>query len=204
LILSGNRIADLLERPTSADDPLVIAPQPDLKELRDRGPASIDLRLGCWFAVLRQARACVLDVGDNPTGGLSERALTKTHYVRFGDKFILHPRSFVLGSTLEWVRLPKDIAGYVTSRSKWGRRGLIIATATGVHPRFTGCLTLELFNSGEIPIALYPGMTVCQFFLHSVEGSPENVTGGAMAGRRKPFLGAIELDEVAKRIASDV
>jgi dCTP deaminase len=44
--------------------------------------------------------------------------------------------------TLEWIRLPKNLAAYVTGKSSWGRRGLIPATATGVHPGFKGCLTL--------------------------------------------------------------
>src|SRR5262245_18868742 len=92
--------------------------------------------------------------------------LNKTHYVRFGDKYILHPGSFVFGVTLEWLRLPGDLAAYVIGRSSWGRRGLIIATATGVHPGFKGCLTLALTNVGEIPIAIKPGMETCQLFLH--------------------------------------
>jgi dCTP deaminase len=152
--------------------------------------------------MLRQTRASLLDVGPTVSETLTAEALTKLHYVRFGDKFVLHPRSFVLGSTLEWIRMPKNVAGYVTSRSSWGRRGLIIATATGVHPGFTGCLTLELFNSGEIPIALYPGMGISQFFMHTVETNSERVDRSALAGRRRPFLGAIELDEFASKLAS--
>lgn len=243
MILSARKIAALLESQTPKNDPLVIAPEPDLEELRKQGQASIDLRLGCWFAVLKQPRAPILDIGESGSGAsdatdqveniligrlraanvqadesialndalnhlrkrtqikLNEASLIKMHYVRFGDKFILHPRSFVLGGTLEWVRLPRNIAGYVTSRSSWGRRGLIIATATGVHPQFTGCLTLELFNSGEVPIALYPGMAVCQFFLHNILSPSRLALGGAMAGRRKPFLGSIKLDPIAKAIA---
>jgi dCTP deaminase len=145
----------------------------------------------------------MLDVGPTVSETLTAEALTKLHYVRFGDKFVLHPRAFVLGSTLEWIRMPKNIAGYVTSRSSWGRRGLIIATATGVHPGFTGCLTLETFNSGEVPIALYPGMAISQFFLHSVETAGNNGSRSALAGRRRPFLGAIELDEIAIKLASN-
>ncbi len=90
--------------------------------------------------------------------------------MRFGEDFILHPRSFVLGVTLEWLRMPSNFAGYVIGKSSWGRRGLIIATATGVHPGFTGCLTLELSNIGDLPIAIRPGMTIAQLFVHSAIG----------------------------------
>jgi dCTP deaminase len=150
--------------------------------------------------MLRHSRASVLDIGEEISGQLSAEALTKSHFVPFGKSFILHPRSFVLGSTLEWLRMPKDFAGYVTSRSSWGRRGLIIATATGVHPGFSGCLTLELFNAGEIPIALYPGMGICQFFIHKADTRTETRDASKLACWRKPVLGKIKMDEFAEKL----
>jgi len=128
--------------------------------------------------------------------------LAKTHYVPFHQKFILHPKDFVLAVTLEWLRLPSTLAGYVVGRSSWGRRGLIIATAAGVHPGFTGCLTLELSNVGEVPIALVPGITICQVFFHRVEStSPTTTDRSAFLGSRKPGVGIINRDEVALRLA---
>lgn len=143
-----------------------------------------------------------MDVYGDPSVAPSEAQLTKQHFVPFGEPFILHPRAFVLAVTLEWIRLPSNIAGYVVGRSSWGRHGLIIATANGVHPGFTGCLTLELTNVGEIPITIKPGTTICQLFLHSVEGrDPQRVDTSRFIGSRKPKLGAIQLDEVAKKLA---
>ena len=75
----------------------------------------------------------------------------------------------MLGETLEWVHLPKDLVAFVIGKSTWGRDGLIIATAIGVHPNFSGILTLEISNVGEIPIYLYPGLAIAQLFLASVE-----------------------------------
>lgn len=201
MILKADLLADLLERNEPQDDPLAITPKPDLTELRNSGAGSIDLRLGSWFLMLRHSRAAMLDVGEEVSGKLSAEALTKSHFVPFGEKYILHPRSFVLGSTLEWVRIPRSLAGYVTSRSSWGRRGLIIATATGVHPGFSGCLTLELFNAGEIPIALYPGMAVCQFFLHRVDTNTTTADKSSLAGKRKPVLGTIKMDGFTEKLS---
>lgn len=200
MILKSDIIADLLERNEPQGDPLVITPRPDFKELHASGAGSIDLRLGSWFLMLRHSRASLLDIDEEISGKLSADALTKSHFVPFGQKFILHPRSFILGSTLEWMRMPRNLAGYVTSRSSWGRRGLIIATATGVHPGFSGCLTLELFNAGEIPIALYPGMAVCQFFIHRTETNTEDVDKSTLACWRKPMLGTIKRDDFAERL----
>lgn len=202
------RIAD-----TTLEKRLVVAPTPDVNSedsFLNRGAASLDLRLGCWFSVLRSERIPSLDVVDAGHDVASSRydgkshppSSTKMHFVRFGEAFILHPRCFVLGVTLEWIRLPADIGAYVTSRSSWGRRGLIIATAVGIHPEFTGCLTLELSNVGEVPIHLYPGMQVCQIFFHRAEDmNEENAQQnpapnaksvlGRFVGKRNPLLGAI-------------
>lgn len=192
-MLKSDKIYELLS--STSEDPLIIRPLPNLEEIKNSGAASLDLRLGSWFAVLRQTKTSVLDINiDN------EVALLKNHYIRIGSNFILHPKSFVLGVTLEWLRLPNNIGGYVTSRSSWGRRGLIIATAVGVHPGFTGCLTLELYNSGELPIALYPGMAICQFFMHEMNTTNLAIDDSKYIGRRKPFLGSIVLDDFTKKM----
>jgi len=226
MILKANLIANRLtsQEPEELADPLVITPFPNLEELKRSGSASVDLRLGTWFSTLRQTRVPVLEVDDElthaaqkagitpeqlrifqellPTSEVpSEANLTKSQYVPFGSRFILHPQSFVLGVTLEWVRLPSNLAGYVVGRSSWGRRGLIIATAAGVHPGFTGCLTLELTNVGEIPIVIKPGMTICQLFLHMVDSKSPETDKSPFACSRRPSLGKIKLDEVAEKLS---
>lgn len=202
MILKSDLIARELEKPSNKEDPLIITPEPDIDELQKSGSASIDIRLGCWFLVCRQSRAGLFDVYEKKSDAPDEAKLAKSYYVPFGDGFILHPKSFVLAITLEWIRLPANMSAYVIGRSSWGRHGLIIATATGVHPGFTGCLTLELSNVGEIPIKIKPGTTICQIFIHQVEGrDPQLVDQSAFIGRRKPILGVIELDKIAESLS---
>lgn len=179
----------------------LISPSPDPAEFAKSGSASIDLRLGTWFVKLRQARMAALKFETD----IPESQLTETHYVPFGGEYYLHPRAFVLGITLEWVRLPGNLSAYVIGKSSLGRRGLIIATATGVHPGFKGCLTLELGNLGETPIAITPGMKICQIFLHEVRTlNSKLVDQSQFVGSRKPRLGEVRLknDEVAYKLAS--
>ena len=119
--------------------------------------------------------------------------------VAFGDSFLLHPRSFVLGITLEWIRLPSDLSGYITGKSSLGRRGLIIETAAGIQPGFSGCLALELSNVGEVPVSLTPGMAICQIFLHEV-GPNSRIAETQFAGRRKPVLGSLKPDPIVEKL----
>ena len=204
MILKASQIVRELEEPSNPKDPLIIAPTTGLDELKKSGAASVDLRLGCWFLMCRPSRAGLLDIYEKSADVPNEAKLTKLYYVPFSEGFILHPNAFVLGVTLEWIRLPIDRAAYVIGRSTWGRHGLIIATATGVHPGFTGCLTLELSNVGEVPIKVKPGTTICQLFIHEVNaGDPTLFDRSCFIGRRKPTLGAIKLDETALLLASE-
>jgi dCTP deaminase len=170
----------------------VITPHFELEKLRKSGAAAIDLRLGCWFTALRPARMSCLRADETA----SEARLTKASYVPLGSEYFLHPRGFCLGTTLEWLRFPKRLAGYVIGRSSWGRRGLIIATATGVHPGFAGCLTLELSNVGELPVAIKPGTRICQLFLHETTGAGDEVDQSHFLGMTRPVLGRIHADPI--------
>ena len=200
-MLRADHLFEMLRQGTTAEDPLVITPSPMPPE-DERSSASVDLRLGTWFVSLRAAR--MKSVGVDAPGHPAQ--LTAQHYVAFGDHYILHPRGFVLGITLEWIRLPATIGAYVTGKSSWGRRGLVIATATGVHPGYTGCLALELTNVGELPIELQPGMRICQLFLHAAATDSSSGTRAAKSsqfvGYRIPVLGSIQPDEVAEKLAA--
>ncbi len=204
-MLKADKIADLLANADMNPDPLVITPEPNLAKLRESGSASVDLHLGRWLMTLRQSRMTHIQGKPGESGG----EFAKTHYVSFSDEgcadgqgqqgYALHPGSFVLGITLEWVRIPRTLGAYVVGRSSWGRRGLVIATAIGVHPCFVGSLVLELSNVGEIPILLKPGAAICQLFLHRLEtGGFDVQTASAFAGRRKPVFGRIGCDEIER------
>jgi dCTP deaminase len=198
MILKSEVISELLQAKT--DDPLIITPEPDIEKLKTAGSASVDLRLGTWFVTLRQARVPYLEVSESASGSAFPQ-FTKTHFVPFGKKYYLHPRAFVLGTTLEWIRLPRNLAGYVIGRSTWGRRGLIIATATGVHPGYTGCLTLELTNVGELPVEIKPGMSICQIVLHWVDARADYTDQSVFVGQRRPVLGHVQPDPIADALA---
>lgn len=198
MLLTVDRVCDELEekRPDGQMG-LCIVPRPDIEELRRRGGASIDLRLGRWFLTLRQSSAPVIELDDEQRTPIGQ----KHYFVPFKEKFYLHPGRFVLGITLEWIRLPERISGYVTGRSSWGRRGLIIETAAGIHPGFSGCLALELANVGELPIALKPGMRICQIFLH--ETTSGQIVSSSFDGRRRPVLGVIRKDKIQARLTTE-
>jgi dCTP deaminase len=130
---------------------------------RQIGPASVDLALGehlllgqpSELGALNPARVRPEDLG----------AYLRRAYVPLGQHFALHVGQFALASTMEYIKLPPDLAGYVLGRSRWARVGLVIAMAAFVHPTFCGTLTMELQNLGNVPIELFPGTLIAQLVL---------------------------------------
>lgn len=147
---------------------LVITPLLDPQKQLTKGSASVDLRLGTHFVATRRGDLTHIDtkIKDFETKIAN---LQDSYYVPIGKHFVLHPGHFVLASTLEYLGLPPNLAGNVVTRSSWGRHGLIIATAIGIHPKFVGVLTLELRNIAEVPLKLYPGQRILQVFFSEVE-----------------------------------
>jgi dCTP deaminase len=176
---------------------LVVSPLLDPASQISKDQGAIDVRLGRSFAIVRPWSQGVADL---VSPAAPEPPLEQL-VVDFGMPLIIHPHQFVLARTLEFVRLPKDLLAYVIGRSSWGRRGLIVATATVVHPMFAGPITLELKNVGEVPLALYPMDRVAQIALHKVDGVPPDARPRSQfACTFTPGLGRARDAETAKAI----
>ena len=68
-------------------------------------PSSVDVRVDRYFRVFRNSRYPFINVKE------AQEDLTELVEVDGDQPFILHPGEFVLGSTLERVRLPDDLVG---------------------------------------------------------------------------------------------
>lgn len=152
------------QRLVDPDGGLAITP---ILEDRQIDRASVDLRLGPDLIVTR--RATGLPMFDPArVDEIMEHIRDYQEYIRrpLGSAFYLHPGEFAIARTLEYVKLPDDLAGQAMGRSSWGRLGLVIATATLVQPGFSGTITLELSNLGTVPIVLYVGVRIAQITLY--------------------------------------
>jgi dCTP deaminase len=144
-------------------------------------PASLDLRLGDRIRVFRRLdHACIDPLGDpvpTETREIPEAGL------------VLHPGEFVLGSTLERVELPADIAASAEGKSSLGRIGLMLhSTAGWIDPGFRGTVTLELANVNTLPIRLRAGMLIGQLCLFRLRSPGARVPYGS-PGLRSRYQG---------------
>lgn len=148
---------------------LIVSPILSKKQI---GDASIDLRLGNQFILFRLHIQGAFEPFCNKSTML--RKLQERQVVNFGNSFYLHPGMLALGSTFEYLSIPRDIECQVEGRSSWARVGLQICTASSVEPGFKGVLTLELSNVGTVPIKLYPGIRIAQIVFHTADPPAKN------------------------------
>src|SRR5581483_8428159 len=148
MVLSDRTIARLI-----ADGRIGIDPYDDAL----LQPSSVDVRVDNAFRVFHNARYPYIDVKE------PQDALTELVEIKGDEPFILHPGEFVLGSTLERIRLPDDLVARLEGKSSLGRLGLLIHSTAGfIDPGFDGHVTLELSNVANLPITIYHGMKIGQ------------------------------------------
>jgi dCTP deaminase len=149
-------------------------------------PSSIDVRLDRMFRVFDNHKYPHIDPS------IEQEDLTRLVEPEGDNPFILHPGEFVLGSTLEVVSLPDDLAGRLEGKSSLGRLGLLTHSTAGfIDPGFSGHITLELSNVATLPIKLFPGMKIgqlCVFRLSSPADHPygSDKYGSRYQGQRGP------------------
>ena len=142
-------------------------------------PSSVDVRLDRFFRVFNNSRYTHIDPAEQ------QDDLTTLVEPEGDDPFVLHPGEFVLGSTLEIVTLPDDLAGRLEGKSSLGRLGLLTHSTAGfIDPGFTGHITLELSNVANLPITLWPGMKIGQLCLFRLSSAAEHPYGSSVYGSR--------------------
>ncbi len=154
---------------------LVLEPwEPDLVQ-----PSSVDVRLDRFFRVFNNSRYTHIDPSQQ------QDDLTTLVEPEGDEPFVLHPGEFVLGSTLEVVTLPDDLAGRLEGKSSLGRLGLLTHSTAGfIDPGFSGHITLELSNVANLPIVLYPGMKIGQLCLFRLSSAAQHPYGSDIYGSR--------------------
>jgi dCTP deaminase len=136
-------------------------------------PASIDLRLGRHF----------LKIDENTLESLTLDS--ELPYVKIEkDEIIIPPHSFLLATTVEFIRIPANVTAFVEGRSSIGRMGLFIQNAGWVDPGFEGNITLELFNANRLPLRLSSGRRICQIVFAFMDKATRTPYAGKYQGQR--------------------
>jgi dCTP deaminase len=170
VVLSDATIARALEEGRIEIDPY----DPALLQ-----PSSVDVRVDRLFRVFHNNRYPYIDVK------VEQSELTELVEADDGHPFVLHPGEFVLGSTLERVRLSDDLVARLEGKSSLGRLGLLIHSTAGfIDPGWDGHVTLELSNVANLPITIYFGMKIGQISFMQLSEPAETPYGSSELGSK--------------------
>ncbi len=119
-------------------------------------PNSIDLRLGRY---IKQSQVVIEPCNIDPLKDTIDYQLIdlKAPY-----KYVLPPKTFCLGVTLEQIYVPQGFTATIEGKSSIGRVGLFVVNAGRADTGYRGHPTLELFNGEDYGIVLTFGMFICQ------------------------------------------
>lgn len=98
------------------------------------------------------------------------KGFSSTSFVkRKTDVCVIPPNSFVLASTVEYFRVPRDVLVICVGKSTYARCGIIV-NVTPLEPEWEGHVTLEFSNTTPLPAKIYANEGVAQMlFLESDE-----------------------------------
>jgi len=157
-VFARGEILNRLSLPSNDPAGLVITPLLARDKAIDAD--SVDLRLGTYFLLPRSLPEAYFCPDQNTATSLH----VKIH-VPLGRYLVIPAHQTVLGSTLEFIKLPYDASGEILTKSSVARTFIVVETAPWIHPEYRGCLTLEIANVSNTPVLLYPGRSIGQLIL---------------------------------------
>ncbi len=119
-----------------------------------------DMRLADEFLIFTNVWGAIVD----------PKAFDERAFVRHkGDYCIIPPNSFVLGRSVEYFRIPRDVICIVLGKSSYARCGIVV-NVTPLEPGWRGYVTIEISNTTPLPAKIYANEGIAQvIFLEASE-----------------------------------
>ena len=122
-----------------------------------------DARVSNEFKIFTNVHSTVVD----PKNFSQESFVTKKE-----DVCIIPPNSFVLASTVEYFKIPRNVLVICLGKSTYARCGIIV-NVTPLEPEWEGHVTLEFSNTTPLPAKIYANEGACQFIFLKGDQPPK-------------------------------
>jgi dCTP deaminase len=112
-----------------------------------------DMRLSDEFKIMGSGRFIT---------SLSPKNVNEELFEDFvGKRCIILPHSFVLGRSVEYFRIPRNIVALCYSKSTYARIG-VISNIGPLESEWEGHVTLEIANAGSLPVVVHAHEGIAQ------------------------------------------
>lgn len=130
-----------------------------------------DVRLGRKFKIFTNVFSAVIDPLNMPDHSYVDHE---------GDYVVIPPNSYVLGHTIEYFNLPRDVGAICVGKSTYARAGCAI-NVTPIEPGFSGEVVIEIANQTPLPMKVYAEQGIAQFVF--LKGNPCEVSYSDRSGK---------------------
>lgn len=119
-----------------------------------------DMRIADEFKIFTNINTTIVDPKD----------FDPKSFVDFkGGVCIIPPNSFVLGRSVEYFRIPREVLVICLGKSTYARCGLVV-NVTPLEPEWEGHVTIEISNTTPLPARIYANEGIAQLlFLGGAE-----------------------------------
>ena len=140
------------------------------------GPNSIDVRLD---HIIGKYKTKLIDLKDH-SHELQMYDIKKSGYV-------IQPKEFILGATVEFIRIPTEYHGWIETKGNIARSGLQVHNCDAhIEPGFSGKITLEIINNNNIPVKIYSNMLIAQIFIYKMNSKSLKPYCGKYQNQKAP------------------
>ncbi len=141
-------------------DNLVITGWPELYI----GPSSLDMHLDNKCKTIDATKVSYFLTDEGTVDGIDISADNSDIFTEENDweYIVLYPRQLYLLSTVERIKFPDDVVGFIQGRSSIARLGINVHNAGYFDAGFEGTATLEVTNLTQYPIKVPKHTRICQ------------------------------------------
>ena len=118
-----------------------------------------DMRISDEFKVFTNVTSTIID----------PKKFDPRSFVDFkGDVCIIPPHSFVLTTSVEYFKIPRDTIAICLGKSTYARCGIVV-NVTPLEPEWEGHVTIEISNSTPLPAKIYANEGIAQLIFLGAE-----------------------------------
>ena len=89
------------------------------------------------------------------------------------DECVIAPNSFILGTTVEYFKIPRDVLCLCVGKSTYARCGVTV-NITPLEPEWEGNITIQIQNTSPFPVKVYANEGIAQILFFQSDDIPES------------------------------
>jgi dCTP deaminase len=101
-------------------------------------------------------------IGSDNKRAIDPKKINPELFEDFNGKTCIVPsNSFVLGRSLEYFKIPRNVLALCTGKSTYARIGIVV-NITPLEPGWEGYITIDISNTSPCPVRLYANEGIAQ------------------------------------------